>query len=90
MGTLLDDGSHVDSLVPPSRLGNGLVGGGLAHQPAAEGNCLSTLTYRALVAITVRLLSWMIFFIIWTHRRYRSMYPTETMLPFLTSDSETS
>lgn len=48
------------------------------------------LTYRALVAMTVRLLSWIIFFICWTHRRYRNMYPTETTLPFFTSESETS
>lgn len=39
------------------------------------------LTYRALVAMTVRLLSWMICFIFCTHRRYRSMYPTDTTFP---------
>lgn len=29
VGTLLDDGSHVDGFVPPCGLGNGLVGSGL-------------------------------------------------------------
>jgi len=84
MCPLFDNGTHINRFIPPSRFSDSLISTSLSYTVSAL--IASTIawrvhTYRALVAITVKLLSWMICFIFWTQRRYRSMYPTETMLP---------